>query len=265
MTQRPKKADTPGTDRQSYYARATSWAQDSQEALRQSRRLAWIVAGIACGTTFFAVLAIALMMPLKTVVPYTLLVDRTTGYVQILKGDGRQILAPDESLTQSLLAQYVIAREGFDITSIQADYRKVGLWSAERARSDYLAMMPASNPASPFQRYPRTTILAVHIKSVSPLGPNVAQVRFETERRDQGQIEGERQAWVSIVRYRFVDATMSMDDRLINPLGFQVLRYRRDQEMPSPQPAAAFSQPPQIMGPVVVIPGKVGSPKAPSP
>jgi type IV secretion system protein VirB8 len=63
---------------------------------------------------------------------YTLLVDRTTGYVQLLKGDGRQALAPDEALLKSLLAQYVIAREGFDITSVQVDYHKVGLWAAER-------------------------------------------------------------------------------------------------------------------------------------
>lgn len=251
MNDRIKKTDQPAHDRQVYYARAASWADDSQEKLRQSRRIAWIVAGIACGVAAFAVVAIALMMPLKTIVPYTLLVDRTTGYVQLLKGDGRQALAPDEALLKSLLAQYVIAREGFDITSVQADYRKVGLWSAERARSDYMAMMPASNPASPFQRYPRTTVLAVHIKSVSPLGPGTAQVRFETERQDQGQVDGPRDAWVGIVRYRFIDAAMSMEDRLINPLGFQVVRYRKDQEaMPQPaiqtvpvQQGAAIPQP----------------------
>lgn len=233
MSDKTKSAN-PASDREAYYARATSWAEDGQEKLRQSRRVAWIVAGIACGVALFAVIAIALMMPLKTVVPYTLLVDRTTGYVQLLKGDGRQSLAPDEALTKSLLAQYVIAREEVDVTGVQADYRKVALWSADRARSDYVSMMAPANPASPFQLYPRTTIVAVRIKSVSPLGPNTAQVRFETERRDQGQSEGPKEAWVSIIRYRFVDAAMSMDDRLINPLGFQVLRYRRDQESPEP-------------------------------
>lgn len=220
--------------REAYYARARSWAEDGQEALARSRRLAWLVAGVACGVAALAILAIVLMLPLKTIVPYTLLVDRTTGYVQLLKGDGRERLTPDEALLKSLLAQYVTAREGFDITSIQADYRKVALWSAERARADYLALMPASNPASPFQRLPRTTVMAVRIKSVSPLGPGTAQVRFETERRDQGQVEGPRQAWVTILRHRFTDAAMSMEDRLINPLGFQVLRYRRDQEAPEP-------------------------------
>ncbi|MDF0544545.1 type IV secretion system protein [Sphingobium sp. H39-3-25] len=234
MSEKKNKAAKVAPDREAYYARAVTWADDDQARMRQSRRIAWIVAGIACGVAVLAILAILLMMPLKTVESNTLLVDRTTGYVQLLKGDGRQRLAPDGALTQSLLAQYVMAREGFDIVTIQADYRKVGLWSAERARSDYMAMMPATNPASPFQRLPRTTILAVRVKSVSPLGANVAQVRFETERRDQGQVEGSKQDWVSIIRYRFIDAPMAMEDRLVNPLGFQVLRYRRDQEAPDP-------------------------------
>lgn len=230
-------SDSMASERETYFVGARSWAEDREDDLRRSRRLAWWIAALACLVALIAVLTIAVMMPLKTIVPYTLLVDRTTGYVQLLKGDGRQSLAPDEALIRSLLAQYVIAREEVDVTTVQADYRKVGLWSAERARSDYVAMMAPSNPNSPFQRLPRTTILAVRIKSVSPIAANVAQVRFQTERRDQGQVEGVRQDWVAILRYRFIDAAMSMEDRLINPLGFQVVRYRRDQEAPDPIPS----------------------------
>lgn len=262
MSEKIEKTEQTPSDREVYYARATSWAEDSLGKLRQSRRIAWMIAGIACGVAAFAVVAIALMMPLKTVVPYTLLVDRTTGYVQLLKGDGRQALTPDEALLKSLLAQYVIAREGFDISSIQADYRKVSLWSAERARSDYMAMMPVASPASPFQRYPRTTVLTVHIKSVSPLGPGTAQVRFETERLDQGQVAGSRDAWVAIIRFRFIDAAMSMEDRLINPLGFQVLRYRRDQES-IPDPATQTTPVPQnVISQPMVIRGSPSTTKA---
>ncbi len=230
-------------EREAYFARARSWAEDRENDRRRSLRIAWFVAALACAVALFAIITITVMMPLKTIVPYTLLVDRTTGYVQLLKGDGRQSLAPDEALTRSLLAQYVIAREEVDVTTIQADYRKVGLWSAERARSDYMSMMAPANPDSPFQRLPRTTVLAVRVKSVSSIAPNVAQVRFQTERRDQGQIEGVRQDWVAILRYRFIDAAMSMEDRLINPLGFQVVRYRHDQEAPDGPPQAVTGAP----------------------
>lgn len=227
--------------REGYYTRSASWAADRQDGLRLSRRIAWLVAGIAAGIAMLEAVALALLIPLKTVVPYTLLVDRTTGYAQMLKGTGPDSITADAALTQSLLAQYVIAREGFDIAMIGANYRKVALWSGDPVRRDYMAMMPASNPASPLQRIPRTSVVAVHVKSVSPLGPDTALVRFETERRDQGQLEGPREAFVSIIRYRFSGAPMALEDRLANPLGFQVTHYRRDQEALPPATATVRS------------------------
>lgn len=230
---------SPPNAREAYYARSAGWAEDRQDALRLSRRVAWLVAGIAAGIAVLEAVALALLIPLKTVVPYTLLVDRTTGYVQMLKGTSPDSITADGALTQSLLAQYVIAREGFDIAMIGANYRKVALWSGEPVRGEYLAMMPATNPASPLQRIPRTSVVAVHVKSVSPLGPNTALIRFETERLDQGQLNGPREAFVSVIRYRFSGAPMALDDRLTNPLGFQVTHYRRDQEAPPPDTVGA--------------------------
>ena len=55
--------------------------------------------------------ALMLLMPLKTAVPYTLLVDRTTGFVQALKPLDPNAVTPDQALVQSMLAQYVMARE----------------------------------------------------------------------------------------------------------------------------------------------------------
>jgi type IV secretion system protein VirB8 len=225
-------------ERDIYYAKAAAWADDREASLRLSRRIAWLVAGVAAGIAILEAVALTLLTPLKTVVPYTLLVDRQTGFVQPLRGNGADPLTADWALVQSLLAQYVIAREGFDIASIASDYRKVALWSGDAARSDYLALMPANNPASPFRRYPRTAVLSVQVKSVSPLSAGSALVRFDTDRRDQDQTSGTRESWVSVVRYRFSGAPMAMEDRLINPLGFQVVHYRRDQEAPAPVPVA---------------------------
>ena len=43
--------------------------------------------------------------------------------------------------------------------------------------------------------------------------------------------------WASVVKYRFSGAAMGEDDRLLNPLGFQVIRYHRDAEI-LPEPAS---------------------------
>lgn len=220
-----------------YYREAGSWGQDQQEGLRASRRIAWIVAGVASTVALFTAIALLFLTPLKTVEPYTLLVDRQTGYVQALKPLSVDRIAGDTALTQSFLVQYVIARESFDIDSLQSNYRKVALWSTGTARAQYLAAMPASNPESPLFRFPRTTVVETRIKSVSPVGKDVAMVRFETQRREAGGRMLPLRHWVAIVRYRYSAEPLSMEDRLVNPLGFEVVRYRRNIEiMPPDEP-----------------------------
>lgn len=219
-----------------YFAKAESWALDTRVQSARTRRAAWIVAGIAVAVALFEAVALALLTPLKTVQPVTLLVDRQTGYVQALDPLEPRRIGADAALTQSFLAQYVTAREGFDRAIAGVDYRKVALWSAERARADYLAAMPATNPASPLQRYPGGTVVTVRVKSVSRLSPSTALVRFDTQRRNRNGGTGAPQPWVSVLRYRYVDAPMALEDRLVNPLGFQVWSYRRDAEAPEPPP-----------------------------
>ena len=217
-------------DREDYYAEAQSWNRDRLEAIRSSQRIAWWVAAVASAIALLEATALVLLTPLKTVEPYTLMVDKTTGYVQALKPLDRATISPDSALTQSFLVQYVIAREGFDMATFRGDYRKVALFSADQARSSYLQAVEASSPRSPLKLYPRTTTIDVRVKSVSPIGPNTVLVRFETARTDANAQQGPASSWVAVMRYRYSGQPMSLDDRFLNPLGFQVTSYRTDPE-----------------------------------
>lgn len=213
-----------------YYKEAGSWASDQIDSLRKSRRVAWYVAGGAAVIALAEAAALALLMPLKTVEPYTLMVDRTTGFVQALTPLDPGQITPDRALVQSMLVQYVIARESFDIATVQNDYRKVGLWSADQARRDYANFMRPANIDSPLVIYPRTSTVQARVKSVSPTSDQSALVRFETVRRDAGGAFQPAKAWVAVMRYRFSGEPMTTEDRFLNPLGFQVTEYRRDPE-----------------------------------
>lgn len=218
-----------------YYAEAASWNRDRVQSTRSSLRLAWWIAGVAAAIALLEGIALVFLTPLKTVVPYTLLVDRTTGYVQALKPLEQAKITPDAALTQSFIVQYVIAREGFDMATVNANYRKVSLLSADSARSSYLQAMQVSNPQSPLAVYPRSTVIEVRVKSVSPIGANAALVRFDTMRSDGGREPQLAGSWVALVNYRYSGEPMKLEDRFVNPLGFQVSRYRKDPEaLPAP-------------------------------
>lgn len=224
------KLDKPAAaDRSAYYAEAATWAHDVHGSLRASRKVAWIVAGAAAAIAVLEAFALAGLVPLKSVEPYTILVDRQTGYAQVASSLEPGALSQDAAVTQAFLAQYVVARETFDLHDLQANYRKVSAWSQGSARSQYVQSMQAKNPNSPVNLNSRTTVVQTTIKSVSQIAPGSALVRFETERRD-GDLAGERRSYAAVVGFRYTGAPMRNEDRLHNPLGFQVTSYRRDSE-----------------------------------
>ena len=224
---------------EAYYAESASWNRDSVTAMRSSQRIAWWIAGAACVVAVLEAIALIVLMPLKQVEPYTLMVDKTTGYVQALKPLDPGKVTPDSALTQSFLVQYVIAREGFDFATVNQNYRKVALFSAGAARSGYLGQMQASNPASPLVTLPRGTVIDTRVKSVSPVGQDTALVRFDTVRTDANGQPQPPSPWIATIRFRYSTDPMSLDDRFVNPLGFQVISYRKDPEaLPPPETPA---------------------------
>jgi type IV secretion system protein VirB8 len=68
-------------------------------------------------------------------------------------------------------------------------------------------------------------VVETRVKSVSPVAPNVAMVRFDTRRHDAGGQIGPPRACRWRIRYRYSGADAGRD-RFVNPLGFEVLRYR---------------------------------------
>jgi len=222
----------PPLDREAYYAQGQSWAGDVHHTLRQSRRYALIAAGVCAVIAALEAVALVLLIPLKSVVPYTITVDRQTGYVetaQALKPGG---LAQDEAVTNAFLAQYVLARETYDLTDLQSNYQKVAAWTSGPARAQYIASMQRSNPQSPLNLNPAGTVIKTVVKSVSLLSRTSALVRFDAER--QGAGAASRQPYSAVIAFRYTGAPIRMGDRFLKPLGFEVTSYRRDAETIEP-------------------------------
>jgi type IV secretion system protein VirB8 len=212
------------------------WMERTLEQERRGRTTAWIIACILIIVCFAQAAAIAVMLPLKEVVPYTVLVDKQTGYVETARGIRLGDLAEDEAIVQSMLAQYILARETFDPADFADRYDRVALWSLGTARDDYVAQYQAGAPDSVLGGIRPGTVLKIVVKKIDLLSNDTARVRFEAERRDTGAAPV-RSDWQSTVSFRFTGAPMRMEDRLLNPLGFQVTGYRRDPEVagqPSP-------------------------------
>ncbi len=218
------------TEADQYYASALSWVDERVAAERRMRKIAWGVAGAAGALALVLAITMMLMMPLKSVQPYVVTVDRQTGAVEVattLKG-GK--LSENDAVIQAELANYVRTRETFDATDLATSYRRVQLRSSGDVRSAYVAAMAADNPSSPLRALSPGDTVTIRVKSVSMLGAGAGLVRFDAERSAAGGGIVDSRPYVSALSFGFNDRPLRTEDRFENPLGFVVTRYRRDSE-----------------------------------
>ncbi|QYC11459.1 virB8 family protein [Brevundimonas nasdae] len=223
------RAITDDLDR--YFAEARQWDQDRLGDALRSRRLAWIAAGVATGLAITATSAVALLAPLKTVEPFVVRVDRSTGAVEVMRGlsDDDGPLHYDEVVSKYFLAQYVRTREAYLAPAAEDGFRLVALLSTPAEQGRWATFFRGSNPDSPQNQYGASGEAIIAIRAIAMIGDGVANVRFHrTERRGQALVESD---WIATVAFRYSRAPLTESDRLRNPLGFQVSSYRADPEV----------------------------------
>ena len=113
-------------DLKAYFAEAESWDRDRFVAATRSRRVAWIVAGVTSALAIVSVGSVMALSPLKTVVPYVVTVDKSTGATEVAQGlRGDKSITYDEAIRKYFLADYVRTREGWIPQAREEFYRKV--------------------------------------------------------------------------------------------------------------------------------------------
>lgn len=223
-----------------YYADGATWEHDIARRNRNSRALAWIVATVMTVVAVTALAVLALLVPLKTYEPYMVVVDKTTGFVEVKRPTAEGPLTQDEVVTMFNVVRYIKARETYDPKALKDNFDLAQLLAAGDAARELTEIYSPANPNNPVKIYGTNTEVSVTIKSVTFPNNRTALVRFSTDEKSATNIVTRH--WVSLVRFRYTSAPMRNEWRFDNPLGFQVLEYRRDQES-APSPRSVGQQP----------------------
>ena len=216
-----------------YYADGATWEHDLARRNRNSRALAWIVAAVMTVVAVASLGTLALLVPLKTYEPYMVVVDKTTGFVEVKRPVAEGPLTQDEAVTTFNVVRYVKARETYDPKALKDNFDLAQLLASGEAARELAEVYAPANPRNPIKLYGTGTDVSVSVKSVTFPNNRTALVRFSTD--EKGPTSLTTRNWVSLVRFRYTAAPMRNEYRFDNPLGFQAVEYRRDQETaPSP-------------------------------
>ncbi|WP_278434194.1 virB8 family protein [Brucella anthropi] len=212
----------------SYFEKARRFDQDRMNEVERSNRLAWsiaIAAGIVAG---ISILAVASLAPLKTVEPFVVRVDNSTGIVDVVSALSATAGTYDEAVTKYFAAKYVRGREGYVWSEAQENFRTIALLSTQAEQARFAATYRGSNPQSPQNVYGRSATVRINIVSIALINQNVVSVRY-IRSLTRGE-EVRTTHFVATLTYSYANAPMSSTDRLVNPLGFAVSEYRADPE-----------------------------------
>ena len=235
-----KQATTPAVD--AAVGRAVNYELTIADLARRSERRAWMVAFAAVTMAVLLAAGCFALLPLKEKVPFLVMADAHTGNVAVARVDsdfGQRWITASEAVNRSHVARFVTMREAFDDALMQLrDWRAVHSMSAPQVAAAFSALHSPRNPDRPFSIYGRGKAVRVRILSIVFMGggvdtpPDGATVRFQRSVYDKGSgVIEPLDSKIATLGFTYKPGLkMDEQDRIENPLGFQVTSYRVDND-----------------------------------
>ena len=216
-----------------YFQEAVSWDIDRLAQAIRRTRIAWGIAalGWTCAVALSA--ALALLMPLKTVEPYVIRVDNTTGIVDIVPMYAGHAALGD-AVARFLLTHYITVCEGFSYATAQRDYEECGAYHSAKRNTEWYNLWNQANPASPLNVNKDGSIVRVQVTAVTFFRKangvsELAQVRYLKARALPGAAE-KITHWIATLEYAWVAPSKDPKMRQWNPLGWRVTDFHTEPE-----------------------------------
>lgn len=209
-----------------------SWFQDKYQTVLVQRNLLVIVSIVSLFASLLAVYAVNSLTPLRTVEPFIIQIEEKSGITTVVEPLDRDKLKSQESLDNYFLWSYVRARETYHPADQRRRWEVVRVMSDPEIFSQYLLDISPNNPASAAAVLGGQGTRVLRDPTVTYLNDDkrkVAQVRFMVE--ETFKKVKTRYPKIATIEYDYFDLELKRSERLINPLGYQTLSYRLDEEV----------------------------------
>ncbi len=206
-----------------------SWNSNRYSTVIAQRNILLLFTLILLVAISVSILAIFKISTSSTIEPFVIEIDKKSGIVQLVDPVTVKQYSADEVLNNYFISEYIKAREVFDSYNYNYNYyTKVRLFSSPNVYSEFSNYIKSQNMNDLFNLYSDAKG-ELKIRSIQKLGNDALQVRFSIEftRKDGNS---SRKNKIVVMSYKYASLEMNDQQRYINPLGFQVISYRVDDE-----------------------------------
>lgn len=157
------------------------------------------------------------IMSSKSLDPYVIEVEEKTGVPTIVEQLSSKQFTGDQMVRKYFINQFIHAASGYDPKTYKMDAEKIRLFSTPAVYNDFRSRINAKDLGT-------DSTIDVRIKSVQFPDANTAQIRLVRQIDMEGMSPVQKDEIITMTFY-FANLNLTMEERLINPLGFQVSKY----------------------------------------
>ena len=201
----------------------SEWDARYRHGKLMEARTAWIVAGIFLVLLVETRLEFIFLEPkvIKEAVPFAY--DQQKGtYQQMTSLDSKQVITPSNAMTRANLQTFVEAREVYDYYNLNRPFLQVKSMAAGTVAAEYQNIYLGQKPLD--KTLKDSVRIVIDVTYVSPTGGNTRSVHFTKTLFAGGKATPTNH--VATLTWDY-DSKIELEDdeRLVNPLGFQVHYY----------------------------------------
>jgi type IV secretion system protein VirB8 len=208
-----------------------NWYSDRYQTVVVQRNLLFVTTLVSLAASLITTLLVYINIPLVTVEPFAIEVDRRSGIVQVVKPLSITASSQNERVNNYLLVSYLRAYETIGIADFPSSMQFIRISSDPSIFQNYVKTKNQYNKDSEAGK-----ILAgngkrtIAIKSVYYVQPNHAQIRFVSQDSLPGTGSREPIHYIANIKFEYREITLNVDEALLNPLGFFVTSYEVNRE-----------------------------------
>ena len=210
-----------------------NWYSSKYQIVSIQRNVLFFISFISICTVLIAIIFVKQIISSKSVVPYVIEVEEKTGIPIVVDQLNESHFTANAVLKRYFIFSFLKIAEGYNPATFKDDYQKLMLFSSATVFRQIQKKITPRNPKSPVALISNRGMIKVLLKSISFTTPTSVVVRYRLQ--NVGRVYGieNNRDMIADISFRFANLNLTLTERYINPLGFQVTKFVNDRELVS--------------------------------
>jgi len=208
-----------------------SWYSDRYQSVVVQRNILSLLALFAMIAVTISVIFVKQVTSSKSLEPYVIEIEEKTGVPTVVEQLSQSSFTTNTTLKRYFLYSFIKSVEGYNPATYIEDFAKARLFSSSAVYGKIRNRISSRNPNSPVSKMDKKGMIVVKLKSIQFMTPEKVQIRMRLETKGRSSGFSARRDVIAYVNFRFANINLTLEERFINPIGFQVIGYSIDDDL----------------------------------